>query len=383
MKRVLFFLSGIAVSVSVNAQALSSWEYNEGEGIVELKKGQKSRSSNGERLPVVYDYAVVPAKNDSKWKAANVVNGQVNHGNSNSSILDWSLYNKFTHVDFTYFRAFLDLRNVPKDFKIHKATVTIGEVDDQARMLVYNSDNLDGTSMNAADGKRGGKDFTTDFTSALRVGEINTFIIVQVDDNPRGNILKGGITVKINDKEVKPDPAWKTKYPELLKGKEYAEKTVALKAKKFKVNAFSVNNGQGRGLYFFGVKNGDNTGRIVKTDEKNITVLQIENISLGNNHYAFKILNYPGAKQGESAYLVAKNNSTVSVEFLKNITDGAKFLSHPAFTKAAGSEQFLSFESKLKPGFYLRHSGFVLRLDEKHPSELYKQDASWMIQEEK
>lgn len=376
MKRVLIFLAGIVVSGSVNAQALSPWEYNEGEGLVTLKNSQKSRSSNGERLPLVYDYAVVPAKNDSKWKPAPVVNGQVNYGSSSSSILDKSLYNKFTHVDFTYFRAFLDLRNVPQNFKLNNVTVTIGEIDDQARMLVFNSAHPNGTNMNAADGKRGGKDITIDFTSALRVGEINTFVIIQVDDNPGGNTLKGGVTLKLNNNEVKPTN-WK---PDLA-GKEYAEKTVALKAKKFKVNAFSVNNGQGRGLYFFGVRNGDNTGRIVKTDEKNIIILQIESMNLGNNQYAFKILNYPGAKQGESAYLVAKSNSTVSVEFLTNVSDGAKFISHPAFTKAAGSEQFLSFESKLKPGFYLRHSGFVLRLDQKHPSELYKQDASWMIQE--
>lgn len=160
-------------------------------------------------------------------------------------------------------------------------------------------------------------------------------------------------------------------------------KTVQLNADRFKVNAFSINQGKGKGEYFFGVNTNDKTGRIVKTGDPNTTVLQIKKVDLGENTYAFMAENYmPKDGAGKNAYLVAKSEGNVIIEYLADVKadKGAQFSSLPAFTKADGAEQFLSFESKLKPGFYLRHSGLVLYIHPLDPSELYKQDASWMIQ---
>lgn len=387
MKKLSFlFLLFSAFITLVNAQSLSSWQVNPGEGVVNLPTGVKSRNGD-ERLAIVYDYAKVPDKNSTEWKPVPLTNGVVNYGNSSSSILDKAKYGQFTQVDFTYFRAFLDLRSVPKDFKVQQVTVTVGNVDDQARKLLYNSNNFDGTPLKGLDGKRGGKDFTTDFTSAIIPGEINTFIIVQVDDNCCGNILNGGITVRLNGNELKPDVNWLTNNQTFFKNSpDYApEKKVALIADKFKVNAFSVNEGQGKGVYFFGYENADKTtGKIVSSANPDATILQIKKVDLGSNTYAFKVENYPGNGVGKNAYLVAKDDYSVKIEMVEDragVTSlGAQFISIPAFTKAAGSEQFLSFESKLKSGHFLRHTGYVLKIDPKHPSELYKQDASWKIE---
>jgi hypothetical protein len=361
-----------------NAQVLSFWEVNPGEGAINLPAGVKSRNG-AERLPVVYEYATMPAINDPNWKQLTLDNmGKVNYGNSASSILDKAKYNTFTQIDITYFRAFLDLRNVTKD-QIQSVTVTVGNVDDQARKLVYNSKNQDGTPLQGKDGMRGGKDFTTDFTGGLVAGEINTLVILQVDDNCCGNILNGGIAVKINGAEQRPTVTSAT----IIAGRPtYAdEKTMELNADRFRVNAFSINQGKAKGEYFFGVNKGDNTGRIVKVNDPNITILQIKKEDLGSNTYAFKVENYPPTP-GKSAYLVASADLKVKVEYLDNANSnkGAQFISYPAFTKAPDAAQFISFESKLLSGHYLRHSGLVLYINPEHPGELYKQDASWMIQ---
>ena len=156
-----------------------------------------------------------------------------------------------------------------------------------------------------------------------------------------------------------------------------------LSADKFKVNAFSINQGKAKGEYFFGVNTNDKTGRIVKTGDPNTTVLQIKKVNIGEDTYAFMAENYmPKDGSGKNAYLVAKSDGKVTIEYLADVKveKGAHFSSLPAFTKADGAEQFLSFESKLKPGFFLRHAGLVLYIHPLDPSELYKQDASWMIQ---
>lgn len=372
----------ICSTAIINAQSLSPWQVNKGEDVIPLPAGVKSRNG-AERLPVVYEYAKIPAKNNPNWIAAPLDGGgNVNYGNTTSSILNKANYNKFTEIDITYFRAFLDLRNLPQGFEIKKATVTVGNVDDQARKLLFNSKNIDGTPVDGLDGKRGGKDFTTDFTNYIVPGEINTFIILQVDDNCCGNILTGGITVRLNDQVIKPTPNWLTNNNVLISSPNYAEETpVALEADLFQINAFSVNQGAGRGMYFFGIKN-DTLG-IVKKDDPKVKILQIKKVVTGADTYAFKMENLP-AIAGKNAYLVAKDDKTVKIEYLDNksasTNKGAQFTSISAFTKAKGSEQFLSFESKLKPGYYLRHSGLILYIHQPDPSELYKQDASWMIQ---
>ena len=204
--------------------SLSHWEVNQGGDIVNLPNGEYSRDPKTKaRLHSIFKYAKIPNKKDSKWKLAPLKEGKINYGTPNSSRLSWPQdYNKFRRVDFTYFRAFLDLRTNIESIK--NAEIKIGYVDDQARMILFNSKNTKGYFIEANDAQKGGANFTTDFTDHLVQGEINTFIIIQADDNPRGNILNGGITVKINDNEIKPDSNWSIKHKSFLEEESYTDK---------------------------------------------------------------------------------------------------------------------------------------------------------------
>lgn len=221
VRAILAGLGVLTIGVApTEAQMLSPWEFNPGQGIVNLPSGVLSRKG-GERLVLVYNYASIPAKLDGGWKPVPLDNaGKIAYGSSASSIIPYSNYDKFTQVDFTYFRAYLD---VPKGYTVNEASVTIGQVDDQARMILFNSKHIDGYFREANEGKRGGAAVKTDFTAELVPGEVNTFVIVQVDDNPRGNTLTGGITVSLNKAEVKPDLAFATKQPNFTKQPGYAK----------------------------------------------------------------------------------------------------------------------------------------------------------------
>ena len=373
---------------NADAQTLSRWQVHQGEGAINLKPGVKSRN-NGIKLPVVYEYASVPDMNASQWKTIDLKNGLIDYGSSSSSILKKENYDKFTEIDITYFRAFLDLRNVKT--KPGSVKVTIGNVDDQARMLIYNTDNTDGTPALGNDGKRGGKDFTTDFTNFVKIGEINTFIILQVDDNCCGNILTGGIKVMVDDKVLPTQESWLIDNDKFIKSKKtYAdENPTAINSEEFNVNAFSVSQGTSPGSWFLGYNNNDKAiAMIVKANDPNSTILKIDKIPVGSsNNYAFKIIDYAPdpTNKGRSAFLVAQTNGSVTIDYLEDpmTAKNAQFISLKAFTKASGSEQFLSFESALKDSketkLYLRHQGYKLFIHKQDPSELFKQDASWKI----
>jgi hypothetical protein len=88
---------------------------------------------------------------------------------------------------------------------------------------LFNSNHIDGLFVAANDGKRGGTAVTTDFSKELLPGEINTFVIIQVDDNPSGNTLTGGITVKLNNSEIAPDPNWKASHQAFTNKPGYAQ----------------------------------------------------------------------------------------------------------------------------------------------------------------
>lgn len=197
---------------------LSQWQINTAGRVIELPKGVLSRKS-AERLHVVFDYAEFPEKKDGNWKPAPIVNGKVEY--RADSKLHKKYTDKYTHVDFTYYRAFLDLTAITDE--ITSAEITIGQVDDQARMMLFNSQNMEGYYIEANDAQRGGQDMTVDFTDHLVKGEINTFFVVQVDDNPMRNELKGGIKVTINGNEIQPDPTWDEKHPDFIKNEGYTD----------------------------------------------------------------------------------------------------------------------------------------------------------------
>lgn len=151
---------------------------------------------------------------------------------------------------------------------------------------------------------------------------------------------------------------------------------------KFKVLAFSVHEGKKeQDQYWFAINNGGSRGSIISTSKlvNGSKWLEIQRVDLGSNTFAFKILN-----AGSDMYLVAKDNKEVHVEKSENamVPEAAKFKTVVALTSAKGANEnnYRSFESVKFSGHYLRHKGYILFVHPNDKSELFKQDASWLIQ---
>lgn len=151
---------------------------------------------------------------------------------------------------------------------------------------------------------------------------------------------------------------------------------------KFKVLAFSVNEGKKeQDQYWFAINNNNSRGVILSTAKlvNGSKWLEIERVKLGDGVIAFKILN-----AGNDMYLVAKDNKEVHIEKSANgeVPEAAKFKTVKPLTTAKGANEnnFRSFESVKFPGHYLRHQGYVLFVHPSNQTELFKQDASWLIE---
>lgn len=151
---------------------------------------------------------------------------------------------------------------------------------------------------------------------------------------------------------------------------------------KFKVLAYSVGEGKGdKDAYWFALNNNDSRGRILSQAKlgSNAKWMEIQRIDLGNNIYAFKVTN-----AGDDMYLTARDNKEVHVEKAPggNIPEGAKFKSVSPLTSAPGANDlnFRSFQSVKFANHYLRHAGFAMFVHTSNGTELFKQDASWLIE---
>lgn len=151
---------------------------------------------------------------------------------------------------------------------------------------------------------------------------------------------------------------------------------------KFKVHAFSVHEGkQEKDDYWFAL-NANNSRGVILNGGKLVNGakwMEIQRVDLGNNMIAFKIEN-----AGTDMYLIAKDNKEVHVEKAVGgkVPDGAKFKTVVPLTSAKGANEnnYRSFESIKFPNHFLRHQGYILFVHTNNNTELFKQDASWLIQ---
>jgi hypothetical protein len=151
---------------------------------------------------------------------------------------------------------------------------------------------------------------------------------------------------------------------------------------KFKVLAYSISQGKGdKDAYWFAQNNGDSRGRILSQAKlgSNAKWMEIQSIDLGNDIYAFKVTN-----AGADMFLTARDNKEVHVDKAAGgkVPEAAKFKAVAPLTSAPGAKErnFRSFQSVKFPKHYLRHAGFVMFVHENDGSELFKQDASWLIE---
>jgi len=151
---------------------------------------------------------------------------------------------------------------------------------------------------------------------------------------------------------------------------------------KFKILAFSISEGQGdKDSYFFALNNNDSRGYILSQTKLGSSAkwMEIQRVDLGNDIYAFKVTN-----AGSDMYLTARDNQEVHVDKATGgtVPEGAKFKSVTPLTSASGANErnFRSFQSVKFANHYLRHSGFAMFVHTSDNSELFKQDASWLIE---
>ena len=152
---------------------------------------------------------------------------------------------------------------------------------------------------------------------------------------------------------------------------------------RFKVLAYSISEGKtaDKDAYWFGLNNNDSRGRILSQAKlgSNAKWMEIERVNLGGDVVAFKVTN-----AGADMYLTARDNKEVHVEKAAggNVPEGAKFKSVAPLTSAPGANErnFRSFQSMKFADHYLRHAGFAMFVHTNNGSELFKQDASWLIQ---
>lgn len=213
MKKTIKALVAFQMLISSLALAQSNeviyrpWLMHRGEGPIPVAGKVDLQGKHGN--PVAYQLANIPALDKADgWVEAPMKDGLV-------TFIEASKLPCYQQVDFTYFKTTVFIpANLPADKKVKSLSVTVGSVDDGARMIIYNNNNIIGYFNPSKDGRLMGKNFTIDFSDRLADGH-NTILIIQMDDCATGNIMSGGLTVKINGNVLPPTTKenWCQKFP--------------------------------------------------------------------------------------------------------------------------------------------------------------------------
>jgi len=153
---------------------ITPWKMNKGGGAINY-----SLNSHGE--PTAYSQMNIPNISDANWTPAPVnSNGEINF--SARSILSRCLQ----QLDFTYFETFI---NIPANFNVSDLNVSFTAADDGARAYIFNSSHPNGAFIGEI--RLGQTAITANYASLTVAGESNRLVIVQFDDCPSGNNLRG------------------------------------------------------------------------------------------------------------------------------------------------------------------------------------------------
>ncbi len=273
----ILLLNALVFSSSAFEDQLLStpWEHIRAADLVDVEP--PFATTHGD--PANYKYAEIPFPNDSRWKAAPHKDDELHF----DLVSRLQKGRNFKKLDFTYFRSYV---HVPVGTTIQKFTVTINQVDDGARMLLFNNNNVGGIYRQTEDAKLNGDNVTADFTKDAIVGW-NMILIVQFDDAATENKLTGGVHISVNG--TRPDPNVH------LKQLKITPKDIAFVPEKFIVETYGV-DGKGRGAdadrYFIGLA-GDGLGIVTakeneaKSNQKSVVTLLRED--LGDGLVALKI----------------------------------------------------------------------------------------------
>ena len=166
---------------------ISPWKMNRGAGAIEFRL-----TNHGN--PAAYTKMNIPDAANNNWTAAPVnSNGEINF--SERSILSRCLQ----QLDFTYFQTFI---SIPVGYTINNLNVSFSAADDGARAYIFNSDHPNGAFIGEIG--LGGAGTSTNYAALAKAGETNRLVVVQFDDCPTGNNLRGakvnvnGVAAPIN-----------------------------------------------------------------------------------------------------------------------------------------------------------------------------------------
>ena len=150
--------------------------------------------------PTGFTKMEIPAINDPGWKAPNKdAQGNVFIEEDTQNALKALGCNK--GVDFTYFQTLVD---IPAGTEVTQFEVTFDQVDDLARIYIFNSSYPDGK--NVGEDVQGGSAATVDLKDVVVAGEANRVVVVQFDSCPVKNNIKN-IQIEVNGSVAQEVPA--------------------------------------------------------------------------------------------------------------------------------------------------------------------------------
>ena len=165
----MFFSNLLSSQVTI-----SPWKMNKGAGAINFSLPNHGNAS-------AYSQMNIPDTADNNWTNAPVnANGEINF--SERSILSRCLQ----QLDFTYFQTFI---SIPVGYTINDMNVSFSAADDGARAYIFNSAHPNGAYIGEIG--LGGAGTSTNYASLAKAGETNRLVIVQFDDCPTGNNLRG------------------------------------------------------------------------------------------------------------------------------------------------------------------------------------------------
>ncbi len=319
----LVSLSSSVVIAQETGVSRTSWQMHKGKSVLPL-----ASKLTGENEEESYVLAVIPSETDSGWGDApdpDIIGMDVR-----SEIPgEWTL-NCQKMVDYTYFQTFV---SVPASTSVTEFKIKFDGMDDGARISVFNSEHPNGTIVEGSYvkiGETGTKDL-----QALMVEGRNRVVITQVDNCAVNNRLKSA-KVELNGETV--------------------EATAPALPEAVKLLAYSINNqvrGSADAAPDYHVAFDGEAGKILK----GINIGQgFDVVPVDHTKIALRL--HSGPHIGK--FLKPADNSAGLGD--SEFDPATQFIVRgPLESSVAGS--FVSFESVAFPGQFLRHQGFVLKLD--------------------
>jgi hypothetical protein len=184
-------IAAFQISTLGQSFKVGQWEVHEGlEGIVSNPPLTDDASRKA-----AFTKANIPPAGDPGWKVAETVSA----ADAAARYQRRSALKNTASLDFTYFQSIV---TVPPGATINTFEVSYDQVDDGARVWIFNDRHPNGTFLESADMiRRANSKATADMKSIAAPGD-NRVVIVQYDCAPVENNIRG-IRVRLNGQEVK------------------------------------------------------------------------------------------------------------------------------------------------------------------------------------